>query len=121
MDTKYIFVTGGVVSSLGKGISTSSIGALLRARGYRVTARVRSSGDPFRLLVRNLETRDLIARQELKRACEPAWHSALGDSSFNPRSPMESFGLRFFPRAALASVLLLLAACSSPTQQEQSP
>jgi CTP synthase len=38
MDRKYIFVTGGVVSSLGKGISTSSIGALLRARGYRVTA-----------------------------------------------------------------------------------
>ncbi|MEX2533974.1 MAG: CTP synthase [Trueperaceae bacterium] len=38
MDTKYIFVTGGVVSSLGKGIATSSIGALLRARGYRVTA-----------------------------------------------------------------------------------
>ena len=38
MDRKYIFITGGVVSSLGKGISTSSIGALLRARGYRVTA-----------------------------------------------------------------------------------
>lgn len=38
MDTKYVFVTGGVVSSLGKGITTSSIGALLRARGYRVTA-----------------------------------------------------------------------------------
>ncbi|MFO7545388.1 MAG: CTP synthase [Trueperaceae bacterium] len=38
MDRKYIFVTGGVVSSLGKGISTASIGALLRARGYRVTA-----------------------------------------------------------------------------------
>jgi CTP synthase len=38
MDTKYIFVTGGVVSSLGKGITTSSLGALLRARGYRVTA-----------------------------------------------------------------------------------
>lgn len=38
MDTKYIFITGGVVSSLGKGIATSSIGALLRARGYRVTA-----------------------------------------------------------------------------------
>ena len=38
MDTKYIFVTGGVVSSLGKGIATSSIGALLRARGYKVTA-----------------------------------------------------------------------------------
>jgi CTP synthase len=38
VDTKYIFVTGGVVSSLGKGITTSSVGALLRARGYRVTA-----------------------------------------------------------------------------------
>jgi len=36
--TKYIFITGGVVSSLGKGITTSSLGALLRARGYRVTA-----------------------------------------------------------------------------------
>jgi len=38
METCYIFITGGVVSSLGKGIATSSIGALLRARGYRVTA-----------------------------------------------------------------------------------
>ena len=35
---KYIFVTGGVVSSLGKGIVTSSLGAILRGRGYRVTA-----------------------------------------------------------------------------------
>ncbi|KGQ21633.2 CTP synthase [Thermus filiformis] len=35
---KYVFVTGGVVSSLGKGILTSSLGAILRARGYRVTA-----------------------------------------------------------------------------------
>ncbi|MCY4355031.1 MAG: CTP synthase [Truepera sp.] len=38
MHTKYIFITGGVVSSLGKGITISSLGALLRARGYRVTA-----------------------------------------------------------------------------------
>lgn len=36
--TKYIFVTGGVVSSLGKGVATASLGALLRARGYKVTA-----------------------------------------------------------------------------------
>lgn len=35
---KYIFVTGGVVSSLGKGVASASLGALLRARGYRVTA-----------------------------------------------------------------------------------
>ncbi|MBS7332052.1 MAG: CTP synthase [Weeksellaceae bacterium] len=35
--TKYIFVTGGVTSSLGKGIVASSLGMLLEARGYRVT------------------------------------------------------------------------------------
>ncbi len=35
--TKYIFVTGGVVSSLGKGIVAASLGKLLQARGYRVT------------------------------------------------------------------------------------
>ena len=34
---KYIFVTGGVVSSLGKGISSASLGLLLKARGLRVT------------------------------------------------------------------------------------
>ncbi len=37
METKYIFVTGGVVSSLGKGIISSSLANLLIARGYRVT------------------------------------------------------------------------------------
>ncbi len=36
-NTKYIFVTGGVVSSLGKGIVSASLGKLLQARGYRVT------------------------------------------------------------------------------------
>ena len=35
--TKYIFVTGGVASSLGKGIISASIGKLLQSRGYRVT------------------------------------------------------------------------------------
>lgn len=35
---KYIFVTGGVVSGLGKGITAASIGRLLKARGYKVTA-----------------------------------------------------------------------------------
>jgi CTP synthase len=37
MLTKYVFVTGGVVSGLGKGISVASLGCLLKARGYRVT------------------------------------------------------------------------------------
>jgi CTP synthase len=35
--TKYVFVTGGVTSSLGKGIISASLGRLLKARGYRVT------------------------------------------------------------------------------------
>ena len=35
--TRYIFVTGGVVSSLGKGIAAASLGALLEARGLSVT------------------------------------------------------------------------------------
>jgi len=36
MDTKYVFVTGGVVSGIGKGITTASLGRLLRSRGFRV-------------------------------------------------------------------------------------
>src|SRR5213592_4530781 len=35
--TKYIFVTGGVVSSLGKGLAAASVGCLLEGHGYRVT------------------------------------------------------------------------------------
>ena len=38
MNTKYIFVTGGVVSGLGKGITAASLGRLLKNRGYKVTA-----------------------------------------------------------------------------------
>jgi CTP synthase len=41
---KYIFVTGGVVSSLGKGITSASLGLLLKARGYRVTI---MKADPY--------------------------------------------------------------------------
>jgi len=37
MHTKYIFVTGGVVSGIGKGITAASLGRLLKARGLRVT------------------------------------------------------------------------------------
>ena len=39
MQTRYIFITGGVVSSLGKGIASASLGALLQARGYKVRLR----------------------------------------------------------------------------------
>ena len=35
--SRFVFVTGGVVSSLGKGIAAASLGAILEARGLRVT------------------------------------------------------------------------------------
>src|SRR5712671_1894097 len=37
--TRYIFITGGVVSSLGKGLSSAALGALLQARGFTVRLR----------------------------------------------------------------------------------
>src|SRR5207302_10837768 len=37
--TRFIFVTGGVVSSLGKGLSSAAVGALLQARGFKVRLR----------------------------------------------------------------------------------
>src|ERR1700685_3671019 len=37
--TRFIFITGGVVSSLGKGIAAAALGALLQARGYKVRLR----------------------------------------------------------------------------------
>ena len=37
MQTKYIFITGGVASSLGKGIISASLGKLMQARGYKIT------------------------------------------------------------------------------------
>jgi CTP synthase len=37
MPAKYVFVTGGVVSGLGKGITAASLGRLLKSRGLRIT------------------------------------------------------------------------------------
>jgi hypothetical protein len=37
--TRYVFITGGVVSSLGKGIASAALASLLQARGYRVRLR----------------------------------------------------------------------------------
>ena len=44
MAVKYVFVTGGVVSGLGKGITAASLGRLLKARGFQVTMQ---KFDPF--------------------------------------------------------------------------
>src|ERR687897_876948 len=43
-ETKYVFVTGGVVSSIGKGTSAAALGMLLKSRGYRV---VLQKFDPY--------------------------------------------------------------------------
>ena len=37
--TRFIFITGGVVSSLGKGLASAALGSLLQARGYQVRVR----------------------------------------------------------------------------------
>ena len=41
--TRFIFITGGVVSSLGKGLSSASLGALLQARGFKLRMAKKSS------------------------------------------------------------------------------
>ena len=41
---RYVFITGGVVSSLGKGLASAALGAVLQARGYKVRLR---KLDPF--------------------------------------------------------------------------
>src|SRR4029079_2719673 len=44
MNTKYIFISGGVISGIGKGVATSSIALLLKSRGFKVTA---MKADPY--------------------------------------------------------------------------
>ena len=51
MSTKYIFVTGGVVSSIGKGIVAASLGRLLKNRGLKVTIQ---KFDLISILIREL-------------------------------------------------------------------
>ena len=54
MGTKYVFVTGGVVSSLGKGITAASLGRLLKNRGLKVSIQ---KFDPyFKYRSRNYES-----------------------------------------------------------------
>jgi CTP synthase len=45
--TKHLFVTGGVASSLGKGLTASSLGRLLVSRGLRVTMQKLDPYEPF--------------------------------------------------------------------------
>ena len=67
---RYIFITGGVVSSLGKGLASAALGALLQARGYGV--RLRKLASSFVLL----ETRIDPNRLEMDSAVRK---NALGE------------------------------------------
>ena len=62
--TKYIFVTGGVVSSLGKGITASSLGRLLKNRGLKVFMQ---KFDPYI----NVDPGTMSPRKLLSRASVP--------------------------------------------------
>ena len=61
--TKHIFVTGGVVSSLGKGILTASLGAVLKARDLKVNVGCGIIGYP--------ENEDIDKRQSLTMSLHP--------------------------------------------------
>jgi len=66
---KYIFVTGGVVSSLGKGLAAASIGSLLEARGFSVTLQ---KMDPYI----NVDAGTMSPRSEERRVgkeCRSRW------------------------------------------------
>ena len=68
MCIKYIFVTGGVVSGLGKGITAASLGRLLKARGYKVTMQ---KFDPYI----NIDpgTMNPVQYMLLKMVLKPIW------------------------------------------------
>lgn len=58
METKYVFVTGGVISGLGKGITAASLGRLLKNRGYKVAAQImRCDSDSGKKLIKSMVLR----------------------------------------------------------------
>ncbi len=65
---RYIFITGGVVSSLGKGLASAALGALLQARGYKARLRKLDQGEYDALVVASgVET--TLARQAARARC----------------------------------------------------
>ena len=66
MATKYVFVTGGVVSGLGKGITAASLGRLLKTRGLKVASQ---KLDPYI----NVDPGTMSPFQSPKTAQRPTW------------------------------------------------
>ena len=75
--TKYIFVTGGVVSGLGKGITAASLGRLLKARGLKVAAQklqgVCESRQPLRAVPAYLVRQKIQACIQSRLRLRPAF------------------------------------------------
>ena len=71
MAVKYVFVTGGVVSGLGKGITAASLGRLLKARGYKVTMQ---KFDPYINIDPGTMNRSSMARYSSQKMVQrPIW------------------------------------------------
>jgi len=66
MSAKYIFVTGGVVSSLGKGLAAASIGCLLESRGLTVNL---MKFDPYL----NVDPGTIVAVSARRSICHGRW------------------------------------------------
>lgn len=80
--TRYIFVTGGVVSSLGKGIASASLAAILEARGLKITM---LKLDPYINVdpgtMSPFQHGEVFVTQEAPR---PTWTWAITSASFVP-------------------------------------
>ena len=61
--TKHVFVTGGVVSGLGKGITAASLGRLLKMRGYKVASQ---KLDPYMMAQRQIWIWDIMSVLSMK-------------------------------------------------------
>ena len=83
MTTNYIFVTGGVVSSLGKGIAAASLAAILEARGLNVTM---MKLDPYINVDPGTMSQSNTGKCSLlKTALKPIWTWVTMSVSFAPR------------------------------------
>ena len=81
--TKYIFITAGVVSSLGKGIAAASLAAILESRGLKVTM---LKLDPYINVDPGTMSRSSTAKYSSpKMALKPIWTSGITSASFPPR------------------------------------
>ena len=108
MAVKYVFVTGGVVSGLGKGITAASLGRLLKARGYKVTMQ---KFDPYINIDPGTMNRSSMARYSSQKMVQrPIWiWDIMSVSSMRtwiriPMSPPVKYTGPYYRRSAAATM-----------------